>query len=174
MRYLVAGMQPWTIDALEAAGRPYEMWDYATTLPSLLAGLCFRPRYVFVLHWSAYLPAEVYARVETINLHATRLPYGRGGNPLENLILRGHTETVITAHRMTADLDAGPIYGVSDPVSLAGTKAEILARFAAPCAALMRTIIDKAPTPTPQVGDVVRFARLSPEVYQDVWATRGR
>jgi len=101
------------------------------------------------------------------------LPYGRGGHPIENLILRGHTETVITAHRMTEEFDAGPIYGTRGPVSLAGTKDEIVARFVDPVAALMRWIVAEEPTPVPQVGEVVHFRRLPVAMYRDFWAGRG-
>ena len=40
----------------------------------------------------------------------TDLPYGRGGSPLQNLIIRGHKKTKISALRMVNELDAGPIY----------------------------------------------------------------
>jgi len=36
----------------------------------------------------------------------TDVPYGRGGSPLQNLIVRGHTETKLTALRCVRDLDA--------------------------------------------------------------------
>jgi hypothetical protein len=38
------------------------------------------------------------------------VPYGRGGSPLQNLIVRGHRETKISELRMVADMDAGPVY----------------------------------------------------------------
>ena len=131
-----------------------------------------RPRYAFFVNWSVVVPAEVVGVVECVNFHCTRLPYGRGGHPIENLILRGHSETVITAHRMTEEVDAGPIYGVSGPVSLAGTKEEILDRFVRPVAALLKEIVRLEPPPIPQDGPVVRFRRLRQEQYYALWQAR--
>ena len=129
-------------------------------------------RYIFFLNWSEILPERVTSAFECVNFHCTPLPFGRGGHPIENLLLRGHTETVITAHRMTADIDTGPMYGRRGPVSLAGTKDEILARFVEPVSELMRRIVETEPTPIPQVGEVVRFQRLTPESYEAFWQTR--
>ena len=39
----------------------------------------------------------------------TDLPYGRGGSPLQNLIVRGHKETKISAIKVVKELDAGPV-----------------------------------------------------------------
>jgi methionyl-tRNA formyltransferase len=174
MRYVVAAGEPWTVRTILKAGRPFDRWEHCTTREALRQALTDppAPRYVFFLRWSDRVPTEILESVECVNFHCTPLPYGRGGHPIENLILRGHTETVITAHRMTAEFDAGPVYGTRGPVSLAGTKDEILARFVAPCADLMRWIVSTEPTPAPQVGEVVRFQRLTPAAYARVWAER--
>ncbi len=131
------------------------------------------PRYLFFLNWSEKVHGSYLHNFECINFHCARLPYGRGGGPIENLILRGHTETVITAHRMTSELDAGPIYCVSEPIGLAGTKDDITARFVEPVAKMMRYIMEHNPEPRPQVGEPTYFKRLSPEAYQQFWASRG-
>jgi len=131
-----------------------------------------KPRYVFYLNWSKIVPAAITEAYECVNFHCTPLPFGRGGHPIENLILRGHTETVITAHRMTEQVDAGPIYCVSDPVSLAGSKAEILARFVEPVAEMIRDIVDNEPEPREQEGEVVEFKRLPIHECERIWAGR--
>ena len=130
------------------------------------------PHMWFFLNWSSIVPADIVAAFECVNFHAAPLPYGRGGAPIENMILRGHTETIITAHRMTAEIDAGPIYGTRGPISLAGTKDQILARFIEPCADLIQWIVTEEPTPAPQVGEVVHFRRLGPEAYKEFWKAR--
>ncbi len=128
------------------------------------------PRYLFFVHWHERVPQHVLDLGECVNVHCTALPYGRGGSPIENLLLRGHTETLLTAHRMTAEIDAGPIYGTRGPVSLAGTRAEILQRFVEPTEALLRWIVAAEPVPIPQEGAVVRFTRLrNPEAF---WALK--
>jgi methionyl-tRNA formyltransferase len=131
---------------------------------------CLPP--VFYLNWSQIVPDVFIDNYTCINFHCTRLPYGRGGHPIENLILAGHTETVISAHLMTSELDAGPIYCVSDPISLSGTKDDITARFVEPVAKMMRWIIETNPEPKPQVGEPVYFKRLPPDVYEEFWAKR--
>ena len=40
----------------------------------------------------------------------TDLPYGRGGSPLQNLILDNKQKTMISAFKMTERMDEGPIY----------------------------------------------------------------
>ena len=44
----------------------------------------------------------------------TDLPYGRGGTPLQNLILRGHQNTKLSAFKLVDEMDAGPIYLKAD------------------------------------------------------------
>lgn len=40
----------------------------------------------------------------------TDLPYGRGGSPLQNLIVRNHYKTKISEIRVKKEIDSGPIY----------------------------------------------------------------
>ncbi len=131
-------------------------------------------RYTFFLNWSYIVDKSTTGAYKCVNFHCTDLRVNpmRGGNPIENLILRGHTETVITAHQMTQEIDAGPIYGVSESVSLAGTKNEILERFVEPVTGLIRMIIEEEPEPVPQQGEVVAFKRLEQSEYEKFWATR--
>jgi|SRR6516164_1882173 methionyl-tRNA formyltransferase len=67
------------------------------------------PRYVFFPHRSWRVPTEIVARFECVCFHPTDLPYGRGGSPLQNLIVRGHNSTVLTALRTVEEFDAGSI-----------------------------------------------------------------
>ena len=67
-------------------------------------------RYVFFLHWNWLVPECIWKNHECVCFHMTDVPYGRGGSPLQNLIVRGHTETKLTALRMVAEMDAGPVY----------------------------------------------------------------
>ena len=128
---------------------------------------------IFFLNWSERVDPSLIQQFECINFHCAPLPYGRGGHPIENMILLGHGSTVITAHRMTDEMDAGPIYAVSESVSLEGSKREIQARMMPVCADLIRLILDTQPTPQPQVGEVVTFKRLSPNAFAQFWAARG-
>jgi methionyl-tRNA formyltransferase len=91
----------------------------------------------------------------------TDVPYGRGGSPLQNLVARGHRDTLLSALRMTAELDAGPVY-LKRALALDGRAQEIYQRMADLCYDMMAEIVAHEPTPEPQSGEVVRFARRTP------------
>jgi len=120
------------------------------------------PRYVFIPHWSYIIPPEVFEQFECVVFHMTDLPYGRGGSPLQNLIARGHTETVLTALRCTEEIDAGPVY-VKRPLSLHGSAEEIYLRAGRIIEDMIIEIIQSQPEPAAQSGEVVCFQRRRPE-----------
>lgn len=172
-RFIVAGAQPWTRKVYENINHilPGE-WRYVTNTQELTDVVISRPRWIFVCHWHWLIPQSVWGCIETVNMHAAPLPLFRGGNPIEHQILAGKTSTVITAHRVIAALDAGDVYGTRGPISLAGSKPEILARFVDPVSKLIRWIVETEPQPTPQRGEVVQFTRLSPAAYERLWKER--
>jgi methionyl-tRNA formyltransferase len=88
----------------------------------------------------------------------TDLPYGRGGSPLQNLIARGHENTMISALRCVEELDAGPIY-LKRPLNLNGSAEEIYLRADRIIEDMIATIIKERPTPSPQVGQPTVFTR---------------
>lgn len=121
-----------------------------------------RPLFIFFPHWSWLIPEEIYSRFECVVFHMTDLPYGRGGSPLQNLIVRRHKETKLTALRCIEGLDAGPVY-LKRPLSLKGTAEEILQRASALIEDMIVEIVLKYPVPTPQHGEPVKFKRRHPE-----------
>lgn len=122
----------------------------------------FGPRYVFFPHWSWKIPPAVYDAFECVVFHMTDLPFGRGGSPLQNLIVRGIEETRLSALRCVAELDAGPIY-LKRPLSLHGTAEEILMRAAGVMQEMIATIVRDQPQPQPQSGEPVHFKRRGPD-----------
>ena len=92
----------------------------------------------------------------------TDVPYGRGGSPLQNLIARGHADTQISALRMVAEVDAGPVY-LKRPLSLEGSAQEIFERFADIVQGMIADIISDEPEPRPQEGEATHFERRTPE-----------
>jgi len=119
------------------------------------------PRYVFFPHWSWKIPAEVYDQFECIIFHMTDVPYGRGGSPLQNLIVRGHETTMLSALRCVAEMDAGPVY-LKRPLSLLGTAEEILIRAGDLIGKMIVEIATTRPAPVAQSGEVVAFRRRTP------------
>jgi len=120
------------------------------------------PRYVFVAHWSYRIPAEIFEEFECIIFHMTDVPYGRGGSPLQNLILRGHKSTMISGLKCVSEMDAGPVY-LKSPLNLDGSAEEIYRRANGLISRMIREIVLQEPTPVPQVGEVVSFSRRRPE-----------
>lgn len=120
------------------------------------------PEYIFFPHWSWIIPGEIFTNFTCVIFHMTDLPYGRGGSPLQNLIVRGYKETMLTALKCEAELDAGPVY-LKQPLSLAGTAEEILGRASVLIADMIVQIARTVPTPVPQQGEVVEFKRRQPK-----------
>lgn len=120
------------------------------------------PDWVFFPHWSHIVPAEVYENFRCVIFHMTDLPYGRGGSPLQNLIVRGVYETQVTALQCVKELDAGPIY-MKRPLSLWGTAEEIYLRSGDLVKEMMIELVRDAPEPVPQAGEATVFRRRRPE-----------
>jgi methionyl-tRNA formyltransferase len=120
-----------------------------------------RPSKIFIPHWSYIIPEEIFLKYECIVFHMTDLPYGRGGSPLQNLIVRGHNKTKISALKVEEDLDAGPIYLKKD-LNLDGSADEIFKRASGIIKEMIEEIIEDKIKPVPQNGDPVIFKRRVP------------
>lgn len=64
---------------------------------------------VVVVAYGLIIPAELLERQLWLNVHPSLLPRWRGAAPVERAIMAGDTETGVTIHQTTAELDAGPI-----------------------------------------------------------------
>ena len=122
----------------------------------------FQPDYIFVLHWSHIIKEEVFSNYETVIFHMTDLPFGRGGSPLQNLIVRGLTKSKMSALKCEKGIDSGDIYFKED-ISLEGTAQEILQRNSKVIMKMINKILKEKPVPYPQEGEVSTFNRRTPE-----------
>ncbi len=121
------------------------------------------PKYLFFPHWSYLIPKEIYETYPCVVFHMTDLPFGRGGSPLQNLIVRGYTDTKISALRAGAGLDTGDIY-MKEDLSLAGTADEILRRASEIIfTKMIPYLLEHDPRPLPQEGEPVLFGRRKPQ-----------
>ena len=116
------------------------------------------PTYLFCLHWSWKVSLEIINNYECVCFHMTNVPYGRSGNPLQNLIMRGHRRTKLTALRMVEDFDAGPVYYKQD-LCLEGNAEEIYIRACYLSSGMIHSMIKEHPKPQPQTGEAVIFKR---------------
>lgn len=162
--YLVAGCKPWNLSAYqENAAKLPGRWMFIGSKEELDGGMVreFSPRYIFFLHWSWKVPAEIVSNYECICFHMTDVPYGRGGSPLQNLIMRGHRETKLTSLRMTDEVDGGPVY-FKEPLSLEGNAEEIYLRASRMSCRMMERIAAEEPVPIVQEGNIEKFIRRKP------------
>lgn len=164
-RYCVVGRQPWNrkhyVEILKNAEGE---WNFIANEEELagLAGANNPYRFVFFLHWSKKVPMDFLRTNECVCFHMTDVPYGRGGSPLQNLISRGHKETMLTALRMSEEFDAGPVYS-KIPLSLEhGTAEEIFIRASRLSCELALAIARDEPQPIAQNGEPVNFKRRTP------------
>jgi len=162
---LLLSSRPWNAalaERLEATlGRPVDTVSQPVEL-RLERVQALDPEWIFVPHWNHLIAESIWSRWPTVIFHMTDLPYGRGGSPLQNLIQRGHSSTILTALRCSAELDAGPIYG-KEPLSLLGTAEEIFIRADGLIQAMIERIVLECPDPQPQHGEPVLFNRRTPE-----------
>lgn len=122
----------------------------------------FRPDWIFIPHWSYLIPKEIFENFRCVVFHMTDLPYGRGGSPLQNLIVKGHEETKISAISVTDEIDAGKIY-LKRSLNLNGTAEEIFILSSKVIEEMIDVIINEEPVPKEQKGDIVKFRRRKPK-----------
>jgi len=162
--YVVATIKRWHIKVYDEVIKHYPgEWHLITEPQELTVDKIksINPKYIFFPHWSHIVPIEILNIATCVCFHETDLPYGRGGSPIQNLIAKGHRETVVTAIKMTEKLDAGPIY-LKKPLSLEGLAEEIFIRSAYIIAEMIKTIITENPIPKEQVGKSTFFKRRKP------------
>ena len=165
LNYIVAGTKSWNRKIFDEIIASYPgRWHFIKNPDDLECNKISRlnPRFIFFLHWSAKVNEEIFNSYECVCFHMTDVPYGRGGSPLQNLIVRGHRQTKVTALRMVQDFDAGPVY-LKEDLSLEGNAEEIYIRASYLSAKMINYIIRNEPTPEPQKGDHVIFKRRTPK-----------
>ena len=165
MKTFILLTEKWWHDDLfkSLSEREGEEWIRISTKEgfSLAALTKYQPEKIFIPHWSYIIPEEIWGAFDCVVFHMTDLPYGRGGSPLQNLIVRGHLDTKISALKVNKGIDTGDIYLKAD-LSLSGTAQEIFERSSPIVEKMINTIIDNKLEPKPQIGDPVSFSRRKP------------
>lgn len=124
----------------------------------------FSPDYIFFPHWSWIIPKEIYDSFNCVVFHMTDLPFGRGGSPLQNLLVRGIYNTKISAIKVQEGLDTGDIYMKEDFVIDKGNADEILkAASDIVFKQMIPKFIENQLSAVPQQGNVVNFKRRTPD-----------
>lgn len=124
--------------------------------------LNLNPDKIFFPHWSNLIETSIYSQWECIVFHMTDLPFGRGGSPLQNLIVRGYSTTKVSALKVVEEIDAGPIYLKKD-LSLGGSAQTIFERTDKVIEQMIIEIVNNNLLPKEQEGEVTLFKRRTPD-----------
>jgi len=160
MKIIIACSKKWFVCSSDLA-TIYET-KYITSETELTEDMLknFAPDFIFFPHWSWIVPREIHEKYKCIVFHTAPLPYGRGGSPIQNLILRGFKSAPVSALRMTNKLDAGDIYDQID-IDLSGKLKEIFERLNDAVNELIARLITNDIKPIAQEGEVTKFNRLT-------------
>lgn len=159
-KYFIASSKPWHYENFKKKFNNNNLaWHYVSTeneLTKLLESVT--PRFIFFLHWNWIVSDNICSKYDCVCFHMTDLPYGRGGSPLQNLILDGKETTYLSAFKMVKELDAGPIY-TKAKMKLDGRAEEIYLRAGQLSWQIIDWIVKNEPLPFPQKGKVTEFKR---------------
>jgi len=122
------------------------------------------PKYIFFPHWSWIIPRDIYNNFDCIVFHMTDLPYGRGGSPFQNLIMREVYDTKISALKVDDGIDTGDIYLKEDfNISIGSAEENFIKLSSMIFNKMIPKFLNKRLIPKKQTGDVVNFKRKTPE-----------
>ena len=164
MKIVIATIKSWNIERAKALQEKYagvhEIVIYTKKEEFTIENVkAFAPDYILMPHWSYIVPDEITQNWNCVVFHMTDLPYGRGGSPLQNLIVRGYKETKISAIKVTSTIDGGPVY-MKKPLTLEGSAQEIFVR----CSdvifkEMIPKFLEERLEPVEQTGEPVLFKR---------------
>lgn len=120
------------------------------------------PKIIFFPHWNWKINNSILNRYLCIGFHSTPLPYGRGGSPVQNMIVRGHKRSTVCAIKLENKLDSGPIY-IKKKIKLDGRAEIIFKKIYAIIFYMIFALIKKLPKPKKQQGKIYYFSRRKPE-----------
>ena len=117
------------------------------------------PKIIFFPHWSHKVDNKIINNFKSICFHTSPLPFGRGGSPIQNLIIQNFKRAPVCAIQMTQILDGGPIY-LKKTVSLSGNLDEIFYRVSKIIIEMIKILIRKKIKPKKQIGKPFIFKRI--------------
>lgn len=166
--YVIATIKSWNIEHYGLLKERYPehhftlITEKGDLTPERLGSIS--PRYVFFPHWSWIIPEEIYSRFECVVFHMTDLPYGRGGSPLQNLLVRGIYETKVSAIKVSKGMDTGPIY-MKKPLDISSGNADDILRKVSDIVfrEMIPSFLQGDVSCAEQEGEAVVFSRRKPE-----------
>lgn len=119
-----------------------------------------KPDYIFIPHWNWKIPKNIFQKFNCIGFHTSPLPYGRGGSPIQNLILEEYKKSPVCAFKVTENFDEGDIY-ITKMINLNGSLFDIFERINEKVNYMIEFIIKNNPKPKKQKGKIKYFKRLN-------------
>jgi methionyl-tRNA formyltransferase len=111
-----------------------------------------------VAAYGSLIPSGLLDRALWLNVHPSLLPRWRGAAPVERAIMAGDTETGVTIHRTTPELDAGPIAAQrAFPIGPEDDAGAVYARAGEIAAELLEQVL-AAPSFRPQPAEGATYA----------------
>jgi methionyl-tRNA formyltransferase len=109
---------------------------------------------VVVAAYGALIPESLLERALWLNVHPSLLPRWRGAAPVERAIMAGDSQTGVTIHRTTRELDAGPIAAQQAfPIAPDDDAGSVYAKAGAVAAELLDEVLEKPDfRPQPENG----------------------
>jgi methionyl-tRNA formyltransferase len=164
-RYILLTDKRWHDDLFDSLSEDetvqwYRITDKIELNVTFLAS--FNPDKIFIPHWSEIISKEIYSKYDCIVFHMTDLPYGQGGSPLQNLIVRKHKDTKLTAIKIDNGIDTGPIY-LKNSLSLNGTALDVFERSSVLIKKMILKILSDNIIPQQQQGVGTIFRRRKRE-----------
>ena len=164
-KYIIATIKDWNIKEFNnSINKKNKNWQLITDPKKLTFSYIksIKPKYIFFPHWSKKVNSKITSNFECICFHETDLPFGRGGSPIQNLILRNYKKTSITAFKMTEVLDGGQIY-LKRSLDLDGCAQQIYERTSKKVFKMIKFIANNKIMPQTQKGKIVKFKRRKPK-----------
>lgn len=167
-RYVVATIKSWNVDNFKELKNKNQDREFTLVSKKEELNISFlekyKPKFIFFPHWSWIIPDKIYNNYNCIVFHSTDLPFGRGGSPIQNLIVRGIYKTKISAIKMSESVDSGPVY-FKEPVDISeGNADEILRRISDIIfKKMIPRFLEDDMIPKKQTGEVVLFKRRNPQ-----------
>jgi methionyl-tRNA formyltransferase len=109
----------------------------------------FKPDIILFYGWSWIIEKSLLTDFKCLMLHPSPLPKYRGGSPIQNQIISGETNSMVTIFKMNEFLDAGEIYYQKE-YSLEGSIDEIFNRISIIGTELTFRILNENTTPIAQ------------------------
>ena len=125
-----------------------------------------------VVAYGHIISAEALQMLPMINIHYSLLPRWRGAAPVERALLAGDEQTGVCIMQVVEQLDAGDILqSATTQISQTDTTATLRRRLGEMANPLLIDVLSNgATTATPQSGDVVVAAKITPVDLEIDWS----